>query len=305
MPTAQTQLTQQLPIGQLLLSAGLVSKENLEQALCAQIATGEMLGTTLIGQGVLQANDLAATLMVQQNVRKVLEAQAVARLPVTLDSSQTKCLRIGELLIARNEVQRADVEEALRRQVGTDHRVGALLVTMGAITATQLARVLLLQRSLLLALLALGIGVGAALAPINVAAAPLGGSAMQVSVTIQKHAKIKVTGNPVSMQVTQADIARGYVDLAERSSVDIRSNSRDSIVLEFQGRDASPIIRDVQVREGGRTTSLNSAGARMLLPGAALPGVVRTVDLSYRVFLAADVQPGSYAWPITLTAMLI
>ncbi len=317
MSTLYPQPAQQLPIGQLLLSAGLVSKDHLDQALDSQLATGEKLGATLINQGVLETKDLDATLMVQQSVRKILEAQALVQRsvgdfletlvqpPVALDASQAECLRIGELLIARKEVQREDVEEALRRQVGTNHRVGAMLVTMGVITAAQLNKVLSLQRSLTLGLLALGVGVGAALAPMSVAAAPVGGSTMQISVTIQKHAKIKVTSNPVSMQVTQADIARGYVDLTDRSSIDIRSNSNDSIVLEFQGRDASPVIRDVQVREGGRTTSLNNAGARMLLPGAALPGVVRTVDLSYRVFLAADVQPGSYAWPFTLTAMLV
>lgn len=317
MPTTQTPPVQQLPIGQLLLTAGLVSKDHLDKALSSQLATGQKLGATLINQGVLETKDLAAALMVQESVRNILEAQALVQQrveeiletlappPVALDSSQTQCLRVGELLIARSEVRRADVEEALRRQAGTDHRIGAVLVAMGVITATQLARVLLLQRSLMLALLALGVGVGTALAPINVAAAPVGGSTMQVSVTIQKHAKINVTSNPVSMQVTQADIARGYVDLAERSSIDIQSNSKDSIVLEFQGRDASSIIREVQVREGGRMTSLSSSGARMLLAGAAQPGVVRTVELSYRVFLAADVQPGTYAWPITLTAMLV
>ena len=253
----------------------------------------------------MDAKDLAAALAVQQSVRKALEAYAPAPTAITLDSSQTQCLKIGELLIARNEVPREVVEEALRRQTGTDCRLGEMLVAMGAITAKQLGHVLALQKSLLQALMAFGVGIGTALAPINVAAAPAGGASMQVSVTIQKHAKIKVSSNPVSMQITQADIARGYVDLAERSSIDIQSNSRDSIVVEFQGRDASPIIREVQVREGSRMTSLSNAGGRMLLAGVAQPGIVRTVDLSYRVFLAADAQPGTYAWPITLTAMMV
>lgn len=305
MKSATIASSQVLPIGQFLRSAGLVSPEHVVEAVRVQRETGEKLGAALVRQGALDAKDAAAALMVQQGLRASLAANDASGEPGH-SRPLPECLRLGELLVARGDVLRADLEQALKQQAQTAHKLGDLLLCMGAITAAQLAKVLRLQQGLLAAVLAAGLGFAIALAPAQAEAVGGGASAkMQISVTIQKSVRLSVKSNPETMQITAADVARGYLDLPQHSRLDIQSNSREGFALEFHGTDASGAIREVEVSGAGREARIGAAGGMMLLGSVSQPGVVQAIDLRYRVHLTQSAQPGTYAWPMKLTAMAV
>jgi len=303
MKTAELSPCQPLPIGAFLCSAGLVSPQHVEEAVRIQRATGEKLGAALVRRGALDAKDAQAALMVQERLRASLVAGGASGA-----SAQSRplpeCLRLGELLVARGEVLRAELDRALQQQAQSAHKLGDVLVRMGAITAAQLAKALHLQTSLLAAVLAAGLGFAIALAPVQAEAAGGGsGAKLHISVNIQKSARVSVISHPDRLQITHEDIARGYVDLPQHSLLAIRSNSADGFALEFHGVDASGPIREVEVSGGGRAMRMGAGGGVMMLAGVNQPGVTQSVDLAYRVHLSRSAQPGTYAWPMTLTAM--
>jgi len=293
------------PIGQFLRFAGLVSSEHVVEAVRMQRETGEKLGAALVRQGALDAKDAAAALMVQQELRASLAAEDACGAPAQ-SRPLPDCLRLGELLLARGDVLRADLDQALEQQAQTAHKLGDLLVRMGAITLVQLAKALRLQQSLLAAVQAAGLGFAIALAPVQAEAAGSGASAkMQISVTIQKSVRVSVKSNPETMQITAADVARGYVDLPQHSRIDIQSNSSDAFALEFHGSDASGVIREVEVSGAGREARIGASGGMMMLASVSQPGVAQAIELRYRVHLTQNAQPGTYAWPMRLTAMAV
>jgi len=167
-------------------------------------------------------------------------------------------------------------------------------------------RTLRLQRGLLAAVMAAGLGFAIALAPVQAEAAGGGsGAKLHISVNVQKSARVSVISQPERLQITHEDIARGYVDQPQHSLLAIRSNSTDGFALEFHGVDASGAIREVEVSGGGREMRMGAGGGVMMLAGVNQPGVTQSVDLAYRVHLTSSAQPGTYAWPIRLTALAV
>ncbi len=294
-----------LPIGQFLCSVGLVIQEDVDAATRAQQDTGEGLVVTLVRQNALDVKDAAVTLMVQKGLRDVLARHGAPDTPAA-GLPLPDCLRLGEILLARGEVLREDIERALQRCKETARRLGDVLVSMGAITARCLAGALHLQKRLVMAALLAGVGFATALAPVPAEAATASATAkMQISVTIQKSAKVKVKHHPHSFQISREDIARGYVDLTQHSLLEIQSNSRDGFALEFHSTDTDGVIRELNVRAGAKDMRMDAAGGMLILPGVNQPGVPQIAELSYRVYLTQGALPGTYAWPFRLAAMAV
>lgn len=125
-------------------------------------------------------------------------------------------------------------------------------------------------------------------------AAPLAlgsGAQLAVSAVVAKFASVGVHGQPATLVVTEADVARGFVDIVEGGRIEVRSNSREGVRLEFLNR-SSELVRGIEV------TGL-PAGAL----AAAERGVSnRTFPVGYRILLAPAVRPGTYFWPVGLVA---
>src|SRR5204862_4063071 len=72
------------------------------------------------------------------------------------------------------------------------------------------------------------------------------GAQLALSAVVAKSAQVSVRNHPASIELSEADVARGYVDVATGPHVDVTTNSRDGLVVTFLA--AGEIFRAVQLR---------------------------------------------------------
>lgn len=119
---------------------------------------------------------------------------------------------------------------------------------------------------------------------------------MRVSATVLGKASLQVMSQPSMVVVTQADIARGYVDVAAPSQIAIESNSRSGYVLEFAND--GDFMRQILVKGLASDVQLSPSGGTVVQPTS---GVTKTtLALGYRFVLAQSTQQGTYPWPVRL-----
>lgn len=109
-------------LGEILLSQGLITEEQLEKAFRTQAVTGQTLASTLISSGVISLEDLSSILGEQ----------------VQVDSKK----RIGDILIEQGVITQEQLFEALKQQRTTGKKVGEMLVELGYITESKLIDIL-------------------------------------------------------------------------------------------------------------------------------------------------------------------
>lgn len=146
-----------LPLGKLLLAAGLITRPQLKQAIRAQVFSGEGLGMALVRMGVLKAKDAAGSIMVHEQISLAFGWSGTG-IAAANHSALQECLNLGGLLQARGELLRQDLDEALLTQAGTAHKLGDVLLGKGLLNGHQLADALNLQDRLQKALLPIHLG---------------------------------------------------------------------------------------------------------------------------------------------------
>lgn len=120
---------------------------------------------------------------------------------------------------------------------------------------------------------------------------------MTVSATVLKHARMNITEQPATLEITAADVARGYVDVARAGQISIRSNS-PRYLLEFAVQEG--FFRRIDVAGLGEDVILGATGGVASRPAGG-PAATTTMRLRYRFLLAASAQPGAYPWPMRLS----
>lgn len=283
-----------LPLGEFLSSSGLVPPDQVMYALDLQRATGEMLGEVLVRQAAIDPKDIAAVVEVQRQVREHLsndKGKATHDLP--------ECLSVGELLVARGDVSRAVLNQALQKK-RKGAPLGEVLVKMGAVDPATLSHVLPLQKRLLSAVLCAGLGFAFAFAAPKVRAAGAGSSRLLITATVARTIQVDIKSHPAGFTVTEQDLARGYVDVAQASVFDIKTNSAEGVALEFHGVHNGGVIQNVQITGGASGFQMPASGGVMLIQGGWRPTVTRSFNLRYRLYLGPGTQPGAHAWPYTM-----
>ena len=106
-----------------------------------------------------------------------------------------------------------------------------------------------------------------------------GGTQLMLSAVVAKSARISTYGHPATLQVTEADVARGYVELPAGVRLETWSNSREGLALSF-----------------------SASGPFAWTASLVVPGGAQRVDLRYRLPLAHAAQPGIYPWPVQVVA---
>lgn len=119
---------------------------------------------------------------------------------------------------------------------------------------------------------------------------------MQVSATVRAVARIELQSAPRMLTITPRDLAQGFVDVPQRTSLAIRSNSAQGYALEFQV--LSPLFSAVTVQGLDGEASLGSEGG-LIVQRWQHPQAVN-LSLSYRFELIKGLAPGEYAWPVQL-----
>jgi hypothetical protein len=125
------------------------------------------------------------------------------------------------------------------------------------------------------------------------------GGEVKVSATVRKHASLEVLAQPGAVQVTQADIARGYVDVPAPVQVAVKSNTQEGYLLVFDNH--GDFFRQARVRGLPSDVQVGSAGGQVAqrAPGHGMSRV--TLALAFRFELSPSTQEGVYAWPMQLS----
>lgn len=274
-------------LGELLLQARRITPEQLDLALLEHQQTGEKLGDVLVRLGFITRSELEAVLKFQQYQETEVETSGR--------------LRLGEILVATNQISRDQLEDALSRQKVSSEKIGDILVRAGHIKPYQLSYALRLQNKLLTAVLVAVLS----LAPwSNVQSSeslPQDTTSSSTGITateqVQSHTALKVVFQNSELIVTYADILRGYVDIPFATHVEIRNENLAGYLIVFNGMGGP--FKEVIVKGLGREATISSNGGWIAQPYNGRDPVM--IELSYRFILSENAQPGTYAWPLTIS----
>lgn len=200
--------------------------------------------------------------------------------------------KLGEILVAQGKITQEQLRIALERQKTSGRRLGEELVKAGFVQRSVVSRALRVQRRIVFG--ALTTLAATTISPHLHAAAPR--SQIAVSAFVPAQTIAQVVEQPAQITITDADIARGYVDLPAASQLRVTSNNPAGYVVDFFSR--LPIFTSVRVSSTGGSADLGPDGGAIIERGHQ--GRDMPLNLSYRFNLSAQVQAGTYPWPLAL-----
>ena len=123
---------------------------------------------------------------------------------------------------------------------------------------------------------------------------------IEVRATVLPRTTLTLHGQQSALVITGEDIRRGYVEAPAASRVEIRSNDPRGylLVFEYQAGPELP-FRDLIVRGLDREVQIGPGGGWVPRTGARGPV---SAELTYRFSLSEDARPGTYPWPLSLSA---
>ena len=130
-----------VPIGQILLENGYITKQNLDDALVKQKETGKKLGDMLLDLGYVSETQLAQALSQRLKVPFIdlttikIETEAVKKIPEAVAKKNTVIafkINNGKLYVATNDPVNFYIFEELKIQTGME--IHAMLATKSSIT---------------------------------------------------------------------------------------------------------------------------------------------------------------------------
>lgn len=271
-------------LGELLLRARRITSRQLDQALEEQRNTGEKLGEVLVRLGFLTARELDAALAFQAHQ----------------DGTAPEAFRLGEILVSLGHLTGEQLREALERQRRGGKRLGEILVEGGFVDPRQLSHGLSVQKKLVTAALVAVLGLAATNAsaqdsPPRAEAGRAPGRVV-VTATVAARARVNLLSQKRELIVTYADVARGYVDVPAASRIEVTTNSPRGYLLVFEVADG--LFREVAVNGLGREVRIAGSGGFVPQP----PARGASIELSYRFLLSDSARPGTYAWPVSISA---
>jgi hypothetical protein len=111
--------------------------------------------------------------------------------------------------------------------------------------------------------------------------------------------RVKALSHPDHLEIAEADVARGYVDLEAATSLLLTSNSLAGYSVAPR-LEEGPVAR-AALRVGGGQFEMGSHAAGIHVD--APRSVDAPVRIGYRLFLRREAKPGSYRWPVSLSFM--
>ncbi len=120
---------------------------------------------------------------------------------------------------------------------------------------------------------------------------------MNVSVQVVARTILTVDSQPAAVEITDADITRGYVDIPQSVAFRVRSNAANGYTVQFEPV-GYPFAR-ADVSWGNSVATIGSDGTWLNRP---YQQGTTSGTLSVRLALAPEAQTGRYAWPVNFAA---
>lgn len=123
---------------------------------------------------------------------------------------------------------------------------------------------------------------------------------LTVQARIPRHASIRLAPPP-PLTITEADIARGWVEAAGPLQVLVRSNVAEGYTLAFAF--AGGQVRGARVQGPQQELVVDDAGANLARPAAGAGVWQETLQLRVRFELAPEARAGSHPWPLRISML--
>jgi hypothetical protein len=121
-------------------------------------------------------------------------------------------------------------------------------------------------------------------------------TSFNVSATVNAVAKLQVQSAPTEILVSDEDLRRGFIDVAQPTALVIRSNSANGYALDLTT--LAPLFSSVVVRGLTSEQSLGGEGGTIVQRWHA-PQTVN-LSLQFRLMLAPGLAAGRYPWPMRI-----
>lgn len=121
-------------------------------------------------------------------------------------------------------------------------------------------------------------------------------SDLAVSVTVLPVAKIEHESAPSALQISAADLRRGFIDVAQPTLFTVRSNSPTG--FELQVLTVTPVLSSMIVDGLNSELALGAEGGSIVQRWEKPQSL--NLALKFRFALAPGLVAGNYPWPVRL-----
>ena len=121
-------------------------------------------------------------------------------------------------------------------------------------------------------------------------------SDFSVSVIVRPAANIEFQSTPGGLEITAADLRRGYIDVLQPTQFTVRSNSPNGFALDVLT--VAPMLSSMVVEGLTSDQALGKDGGTIVQRWQKPQAV--NLSLTFRFALAPGLAAGSYPWPVRL-----
>jgi len=121
-------------------------------------------------------------------------------------------------------------------------------------------------------------------------------ASFSVSVTVLAMARIERQTEPATLEITAADLRRGFLDVQQPTTLLVRSNSPNGFALDLST--VPSMLESVIVHGFADDQPLGPEGGRIVQRWYGTHSM--DLSLTFRLVLAPGLAPGIYPWPVHL-----
>ncbi|HEY2463532.1 MAG TPA: hypothetical protein VGI32_05700 [Steroidobacteraceae bacterium] len=121
-------------------------------------------------------------------------------------------------------------------------------------------------------------------------------SDLAVSVIVRPAANLELRSAPTGLDISPADLRRGYIDVMQPTQLTVRSNSPNGYALEVLT--VAPLLSSMVVEGLSSDLVLGAEGGTIVQRWQKSQAV--NLSLKFRFELAPGLSAGSYPWPVRL-----
>jgi hypothetical protein len=121
-------------------------------------------------------------------------------------------------------------------------------------------------------------------------------SELSVSVIVRPMAKLQLRSAPSGLDISAADLRRGYIDVKQPTQLTIRSNSPNGYSLEILT--VAPLLASMTIEGLNSDLALGADGGTIVQRWQKPQAV--DLSLKFRFELAPGLSTGNYPWPVRL-----
>ncbi|HEX3950537.1 MAG TPA: hypothetical protein VHW95_11850 [Steroidobacteraceae bacterium] len=121
-------------------------------------------------------------------------------------------------------------------------------------------------------------------------------SDLSVSVTVRSVARIEHESAPAGLEISAADLQRGFVDVRQPTQFTVRSNSPNGFELEILT--VAPLVSSMIIGGLNSDLALGAEGGTIVQRWQKAQAL--NLSLRFRFALAPGLAAGNYPWPVRL-----